>query len=267
MNRHLLSPAWLAAAAVFLIALPGRADVQYSAAKLNQLDKMGAFPPSFKKVVHDYVDVIQAIADAVNGEKKLRDQVPVVDQQTAKIQGNIDALNKVLADYNHTDESDFVVLQNTMNDPQAKPKDQLLLAQVFIWSYPTSSHLPQAQAFFQQVQKLIADRLQAEKDAAAAIAAARAKLLQRVQDKKLSMDEWKDFLNNMTQEDVAKYLGTPGQQEGYYWIYAGQGFVDPVTNERIDLRINFNGGRVVGVTGSETPGAAAPSNAPTPSAD
>jgi hypothetical protein len=249
MNRHLPFLACLIVAGLFLTALPGHAEQRFTAKRLNQLDKLGAFPPEFKKVAHDYVDVIQAINDTNEEEKKLLAQVPGLEQQAAGVQAKVDALHVVLADYDHTDESDFVLLQNKMNDAAAKTKDQLLLAQVFVWSYPASPHLPQAQAYLQQVQKLIADRLQAEKDAAAAIAAARAQLLQRVHDRALSLDEWKAFLNNLTQADVIKYLGSPPQQEGYYWTYPEPWALDPVTNQKTGLQLNFNGGRVINVVG------------------
>jgi len=141
-----------------------------------------------------------------------------------------------------------------MTDTTAKPEDQVLLAQVFVWSYPTSPHLPQAQIYLQQVQKQIADHIQAVKDAAAAAAAARAALLLRVQNKDLSLNEWKDFLNNMSQADVVKYLGQPSQQDGYYWIYSGPWTLDTLLNQRVGLELNFSGGRVIGVSKTASTG-------------
>jgi hypothetical protein len=133
-----------------------------------------------------------------------------------------------------------------------------MLAQVFVWSYPTSSHEAQAQAYLQQVQKGIADKLQAEKDAEAAKAAAWAALLQRVHNRDLSLAEWKSFLNNMTQDDVLKYLGPPPQQDGYYWIYTGPWAVDPAFSQKVGIELNFNGGRVIGVVEAETNASSAP---------
>jgi hypothetical protein len=247
MKRHFLFLVWLAAAGLLLPAGPADGATQFTAKKLDQLDKLGAFPPDFKTAVHDYVNVKKAIVDAKAETAKLQGEVPGLQKQIADNQTKMDALQKVLADYNHTDETDFVLLQNKMNDATAKPQDQLMLAQVFVWSYPTSPHEAQAQAYLQQVQKEIADKLQAEKDAEAAKAAAWAALLQRVQNKDLSLTEWKSFLNNMTQEDVLKYLGPPPQQNGYYWIYTGPWTLDPALNQKVGLELNFNGGRVVGV--------------------
>jgi hypothetical protein len=249
MKRRSPSPFRLAMATLPLLILTARADSRFSPERLNQLDKLGAFPPEFKKAVHDYVNVKQALVDTANEEKKLRAQLPVLAQQTVAAQAKLDGLQQQLLEYNHTDESDFTLLQKKMNDAQAKPEEQLQLAQVFVWSYPTSPHQPQAQLFLQQVQKVIADRLQAEKDAEAASAAARALLLQRVQARALSLDEWKAFLANMVETDVIKYLGPPPQQNGYYWIYPEPWALVPDDNQKVGLRINFNGGRVVGVAG------------------
>src|SRR5260221_12250309 len=103
-----------------------------------------------------------------------------------------------------------------MNDAKAKPEDQVTLAQAFVWSYPASAHQAEAQQDLQKVRKSIADQQQAMKDAEAARQAAHAKLVQRAQARDLSLDEWKDFLRDMTQEDILKLLGRP--------VTAGEGY-------------------------------------------
>src|ERR1035437_5701955 len=114
-----------------------------------------------------------------------------------------------------------------MNDSGAKPEEQLALAQSYVWAYATSPHQAEAQQYLQQVQKKLTDQEQAEKDAEAARVAARAKLVQRVQAKDLSLSEWRDFLRNMSQDDLVKFLGRPTSQRGDYWIYSGAWIVDP----------------------------------------
>lgn len=261
MKNHFRFWVWLLLACLLLITVPGRgATTQITAKRLIQLDKMGAFPPDFKEAVHAYVDVKRAIVDGLAEEKKTRSLIPGMEQKARDEQAKVDDLNQVLADYNHTDETDFATLQLKMSDTAAKPKEQLMLAQIFVWSYPSSPHFPQAQTYLQQVQKQISDELQAEKDAEAAKAAAWATLLQRVHDKSLSMTEWRSFLNNMSQDDVIKYMGAPPQKAGYYWLYPGEWILDPEMNRKVGLRLNFNGGRVIGVTEYDTgaPAQAAP---------
>ena len=134
-----------------------------------------------------------------------------------------------------------------MNDAGAKPEEQIALAQAYVWTYPASPHEGDAQQYLQQVQKKLADQRQAEKDAEAARAAARAELVQRAQAHDLSLGEWRDFLRDMSQDDLVKLLGRPTSQRGDYWIYSGDWIADPATKQKVGMEINFNAGRVISV--------------------
>jgi len=105
--------------------------------------------------------------------------------------------------------------------------------------------LAEAQQYLQQAQLKEANESQEEKDAEAARVAARAKLLQRVQARDLSLQEWRDFLYNMSEEDVVRYIGQPDAEEDDYWLYSGDFTQDPKTLNKVGLRLNFNAGRIV----------------------
>ncbi len=237
------------------LASPGQAAPQQQTGltteRLNDLDKLGAFTPDFKRAVHDYVEAKQAIATALKDKNKYRDQLPGIEKQAETEEAKVAELQQKLAEYDHTAETDFILVQKKMSDKEAVPEEQLILVQTYVWCYPMSTHKSEAQMYLQQVQKVLADRAQAQKDAIAAEEAAHAKLLARVQSHDLSRAEWNDFLRNMSQEEVLKYLGRPQMLQGSYWIYIGAWMPDPLRNRKVGLRINFNAARVISVVESE----------------
>lgn len=250
MKRRFLSFAMPAAAGFFLAQMNGRADAQLSAERLDVLDKWGCFTPGFKVAVHDLVDAKQAAVTAKKDEAELGRKLPDLQKQAADAEAKTAALQKELADYEHTDDSDFDELQKKMNEAGAKPEDQRVLAQAYVWAYPLSPHQAEALNDLQQVEKTIADQAQAQKDAETARVAARANLIARAQAKQLSLAEWRDFLRDMSQEDVLKYLGRPQSANGDYWVYPGEWTEDPLTNQKVGLQINFNAARVISVAES-----------------
>jgi hypothetical protein len=82
----------------------------------------------------------------------------------------------------------------------------------------------------------------------AARAAARAKLVQRAQARDLSLGEWRDFLRDMSQDELMKFLGRPTSQTGDYWIYSGDWIANPAAKQKVGMEINFNAGRVISVS-------------------
>jgi hypothetical protein len=159
------------------------------------------------------------------------------------------SLRRELARVEHPEETDFEALQKAMNDAGVKLEEQIALAQAYVWTYPASPHESNAQQYLQQVQKKLADQRQAEKDAEAARAEARAKLVQRAQAHDLSLGEWRDFLHDMSQDDLLRSFGRPSSISpmGDYWIYSGDWIVDPATKQKVGMEINFNAGRVLSV--------------------
>jgi hypothetical protein len=221
---------------------------QLSPARLDQFDQRGYFTPKFKVAVHKLVEAQQAAAQAQEQEKKLADTLPGLRQQAADIQAQVAALHKELALYEHPEDSDYDALQAAMKSASASPDDRLKLAQAFVWSYPTDPRQSEAEQDLRAVQKQIAEMDQAARDAAAKKAADRAKLLQRVQARDLSLTEWQDFLRDMSQEDLLTYLGRPDTVGVEYWVYNGAWTTDPVTKAKVGLQVQFNGTRVLTVT-------------------
>jgi len=251
MKRQIIFFVMMESVAFFLTVTSGHVEgSELSPQRLNFFDKRGYFPPSFKAAVHELVDTKQALVQAKVDAKKFKESLPDLQKQSSDAEVKVASLQQELALYDHPEEKDFTTLQARMNDAGAKPEEQLMLAQAYVWAYPTNPHQTEAQQYLAQVQKKIADQQQAEKDAEAARQTARAKLLQRVAVRDLSLDEWKDFLRDMSQEDILKYLGRPQTQGVDYWIFSGSWTTDPTTGQKIGLRIDFNGTRALSVVGS-----------------
>jgi len=248
MNRRVALSVMAGLAAGCLASTPGHADGgQLSPERLDMLDEMGYFTPGFKAATHDLVDSKHALEQTGAEQTKLTNDLPDLERQAAENEAKAVALRRELAKYDHPEENDFVVLQDRMSDAAAKPEEQIALAQAYVWTYPASPHQSDAQQYLQQTQKKLADQRQAEKDTEAAHMAARAELVQRAQAKDLSLGEWRDFLRDMSQDDLVKFLGRPTSQRGDYWIYSGAWIADPATQQKVGMEINFNAGRVISV--------------------
>lgn len=215
---------------------------------LDMLDKWGCFTPAFKTAVHELVDSKQATAVAKTEEESLTQALPNLKKQAEDAEARVGQLHEELESYDHGADTDFVTLQKMVKDPNARLQDELVQAQAYIWGYPSSPHQSEAQQDLQDIQKKLADQLQAQKDAEAARAAAQAKLLQRVQARDLSLAEWRNFLRDLSQDDLLKYLGRPQYQGNDYWVYTGDWTTDQATQQKVGLQINFNAGRVNSVS-------------------
>ncbi len=225
------------------------ASPQLSATRLDFLDERGYFTPAFKTAIHDLVNAREALAQAKAEQEKMKAMLPDLQKQGEDAVARVADLQKELNRYAHPEDADFDALQKAMGDPAAKPQDRLVLAQAFVWSYPTDPHQPEAEQDLQRIQKQLSDEVQAAKDADVARVAARAKLVQRAEARNLSLSEWQGFLQDMSQEDLLTYLGRPQTQGIDYWIYSGVWTTDPSTQAKVGLQIQFNGGRVIRVVG------------------
>jgi predicted nucleic acid-binding Zn-ribbon protein len=265
------------------------AGPELSPQRLDMLDRRGYFTPTFKQAVHDLVNAKQAVVDAKNEQKKLEDELPDLEKQAAEAAAKVAGLQKQLADLNHLDESDFSDLQTKMGAPDqsgdlekqlaassqisasdfeelkkmidqanALLKEQLTLAQAYVWAYPTSPHQADARHDLQDVQKKMTDLAQALTDAEAARVAAHQKLVQRAQARDLSIVEWRDFLLNMSKEDLLKLLGRPQSSSEDNWTYTGGWTEDAVTHQKVGLNITFNAERVMNVSEVTQPTISAP---------
>jgi hypothetical protein len=248
MSRYLALSVGAGFAVLGLIPIPGHADSgQLSPEHLDMVDQLGYFTPGFKAAVHDLVNSKHALEQANAEQATLAKELPDLQTQATAAEAKAIALRQELARYDHPEETDFVALQQRMNDPGATPEEQIALAQAYVWTYPASPHESDAQQYLQQTQKKVADQQQAEKDAEAARAAAHAKLVQRALAHDLNLGEWRDFLRDMSQDDLVKLLGRPTSQSDDYWTYSGDWIVNPATQQKVGMEINFNAGRVISV--------------------
>jgi hypothetical protein len=232
-----------------LASMAARADdSELSAGKLDMLDKRGYFTPAFKKAVYDYIETREAIGQTQVETKKLTDSLPDLQKEAAAEKAKVEALRRQLALYTHPEIADFTALQNEMKNPGATPQDRLALAQAYVWTYPSDPHQVEAAQDMEQIEQQLAAQQQTVKQAAAARAAARSNLIQRAKAKELSLAEWREFLNDMSQEELLGYLGRPQTQTDDYWVYTDGWTTDPVTGARVGLQINFNASRVVTVS-------------------
>jgi len=273
-HRH-----WLVLA-LLMLSQAAHADApKLSPQRLDLLDRRGYFTPAFKQAVRDMVNAKQAVVEAKAEQQKLNGELPDLQRQVAESDGKVQGLQKQLSDLDHIDESDFAELQKTMgqanngeelqkqladavhitegeftdlkkriNEADALLNTQKSEAQAYIWAYPMSPHQAEAQKDLQEVQKKIAAHAQAQVDAESARSAAHAKLVQRAQARDLSIAEWRDFLLNMSKEEIVKFLGVTQSGTSDEWVYAGAYTEDAGTHQKVGLVINFNGGRVVNVS-------------------
>lgn len=223
-------------------------DQEQMAQRVNELDKIGYFPPSFKKAIHTLIDTQIATQKAQDEASTLSDKIPSLEKQVTDAQAQLDALQKKWDSLSTTQEVQFSQIKSKLNDPKTSADDLVPLLQAFIWSYPNSSHLPEIQASLAQANQKIAQESEADKQATIERIAARQKLLERVATKDLTLDEWQRFLDNMSQFELINYIGHPDEKGSDYWIYKGNWTVDPTTNLKSGLRIQFNGGRVLSVS-------------------
>jgi hypothetical protein len=238
MIPRLILPGLAGLFAFGLAAISGHAE-DLSPQKLDMLDQMGYFTPGFKAAVRDLVESKQALAQASAEKTKLNLELPAQAQSVA--------LRRELAKYDHPEENDFVALQWKMKDPNVKPEDLIALAQAYVWTYPTSPHEGEAMQYLQQLRLQMSAQRQAIAEDAATREAAHAQLVQRAQAHDLSLEEWRDFLRDMSEDDLVKLIGRPSTQRGGYWIYTTGYVVVPGSTQKPGLMLNFNAGRVISV--------------------
>lgn len=236
-----------------LLPLTARADDLFSASEIEVMQHRGWVTPGFEAAARKLIDAKQGARDADADAAKLKAQQPALEKSVAAEDAKVAELKADLARYDHPDETDFTALQEAMKNPTAKPGDQVALAQAYVWTYPASAHAAEAEHDLQQLEKKIADQVQAVKETEAAQLVAQATLLRRVQAHDLNLGEWRAFLQDKSRAEVVQYLGQPSSREDEYWIYTGTWTTDPETGQKTGLRLNFNGGRVLSVAPATGP--------------
>jgi hypothetical protein len=128
-------------------------------------------------------------------------------------------------------------------------KAKLALAHQFIWSFPKSTLLPDA-------GKILSDLEQKKAAADEELANEKASRLQRenflkagVAARNLQIQDWREFLKNMSQDDVLFYLGPPKSKAADgTWYYGDNWTIDPGSAQRTGIVLFFNGTRVLNVS-------------------
>lgn len=231
------------------ILLPGalRADDALSATQIETMRQKGWITPEFEADVRQLVEAQETAQKAKDDEARLEKQVPALQARASDEDAKTAALKAEAERLSHPDETDFAALREAMKNTAAKPEDLMALAQAYVWTYPGGTHTAEVQSDLQQLQKKIADQVQATKDADAARTAAHLKLLARVKAHDLSLGEWRSFLQDKSKAEVQQYLGAPSWQDDEHWVYNGSWTIDPTSNLKAGLQITFNGGRVQNV--------------------
>jgi hypothetical protein len=234
-------------AGVLLAPLLSRGDDLLTQSQIETMERKGWITPQFESAARELIDAKETLKTADGDRTRLELTLPALDKKAKAEDAKVAALKDELAHYDHPDETDFAALQSAMKNASAKPEDQMALAQAYVWTYPGATHAGEAEQDLQQIQKKIADQVQAAKEADAAQTAAQLKLLQRVKAHALNLGEWRAFLQDKSQDEVEQYLGAPAAKADDYWTYSGAWTIDPTTNQKAGLQLTFNGGRVLSV--------------------
>jgi hypothetical protein len=215
--------------------------------QIETMERKGWITPQFESAARELIDAKETLKTADGDRTRLETTLPALEKKATAEDAKVAALKDELAHYDHPDETDFAALQSSLKNPSAKPEDQMALAQAYVWTYPGTTHAGEAEQDLQQLQKKIADQVQAAKEADAAQTTAQLKLLQRVKAHSLNLGEWRAFLQDKSQDAVEQYLGAPAARTDDYWTYSGAWTIDPTTNQKAGLQLTFNGGRVLSV--------------------
>jgi TolA-binding protein len=140
------------------------------------------------------------------------------------------------------------ILQARARGDLASARDQL---HAFPSRFPSSSLSTLAQNQLAEITAQLAgqeeQKKQAEVDAARATAEARADLLMRAGKGEVTLSEMRRALIGKTTDQVSELLGTPSNIGSDRWDYRQQMIVNPMTNEKTGLTVDFSEGAVQGV--------------------
>ena len=200
---------------------------------------------------------LKAEADSIKGELAKADgdrnsvKAKVTDLQSQIAQGHTDEVQllKAIEDKKHSDLYVFSqIVQARSRGELASAHDQLV---AFLTKFPNSSVTGLARTQLDEInsQMVVVDtqKKQAEADAAREAAAARADLLARAGKGEVTLSEIRRVLIGKGRPDVKGLLGAPTDTGPNMWSYRQQMIVNPVTNEKHGLTVNFLEGIVQGV--------------------
>ncbi len=216
---------------------------------VEELDKMGFISPDVKKLVESYFDKETELrrlhkenTEASSSREEAAAKVKSMEEQVAD-------LGKKLKGADHPDAVALDALKNAVADTSVSLDDQVAQAQKFLWAFPTSSLLPEGQKIMDMLQGKVTERDQKIADDKRKIAERLAYLTDGAMKHNLRLEEWREFLKDKTQDEVAAAMGNPDSavSDGN-WYYLGPCTLDPASQERAGLVIIFNGTRVQNVS-------------------
>jgi DNA-binding transcriptional regulator YdaS (Cro superfamily) len=200
---------------------------------------------------------LQAEADSTRAEYvKVKSSTDAVQARVVDLQGQIaqsqaeqDRLRREIEEKKN---SDIYILAQIV---KARATGDLASAHEQLVAFPTrfpTSPLDalagmQLSQVNDQMAVELAQKKQRDADEARAQAAARADLLARAAKGEVTLSEMRQALIGKTRAQVSDLLGTPSETASDTWGYSRQMIVNPQTNEKHGLTVNFSVGIVQGV--------------------
>ncbi|MCE0522956.1 MAG: DUF4407 domain-containing protein [Methylacidiphilales bacterium] len=213
-----------------------------------------------------------AVADFVNRviTPPLQAEAVSTKRELAVAASARDATNaKVVALQNQIDQAQTEEKQLSQEIEEKKDSDIFVFSQIvqvhargdlksardqltaFLAKFPSSSLEGMAQGQLNQVNNQIAaadaQQKQEAVDTVRAAAEAKADLLARAQKGEVTLSEMRRVLIGKTRAQVSDLLGLPSDTASDSWAYRQQMILNPLTNQRYGLVVNFTEGTVQGV--------------------
>jgi hypothetical protein len=197
----------------------------------------------------DTEGIRRQLADAQSARNAAKAKVADLQNQVIQAKSDEEQLRQEIDEKKNSDIYVFSrIVQARARHDLASAHDQIA---VFLAKYPASSLSAQAHAQLTQINDELAaedaQKKQADADTARASAQARSDLLARAGKGEVTLSEMRQALIGKTRAQVKSLLGLPPQTASDQWGYPQQMIVNPLTNEKSGLLVNFSEGTVQGV--------------------
>jgi len=189
------------------------------------------------------------LADAAKARDDVKNQVTDAQNRIAKAASDQQELQKEIEDKKNSETYLFSqIAKARAKGDLAAAHDQL---KAFIAKFPSGSLIDTARTELTGLENDMAtqeaQRKQAEADAAKAAAVARADLLDRASKGQVTLSEMRQALIGKTLAQVTDLLGQPAEVASNRWGYSQQMIVNPLTEQKFGLAVNFSNETVQGV--------------------
>jgi hypothetical protein len=189
------------------------------------------------------------LADVESARNAAGAKVADLQRQIAQAQTEQEELRREIEEKKNSDIFVFgQIVRARARDNLDSARDQIT---AFLAKFPTSSLDALARAQLAQIndQGAVeqAQKQQAAADTARAMEQARADLLARAAKGDVTLSEMRQALIGKTRAQVSNLLGLPSDTASDSWGYRQRMILNPLTNERYGLMVNFTEGTVQGV--------------------